>query len=105
MMRYLAAYLLSLYCSLVSTFILQDHAWYTKDIKSLERLYDYIRAAHGENIHHMSVAGLFFDNRGTKSVEVVEPLLDGCHTHFVRFKFKTDDTIWYYVMAEEVLDK
>lgn len=107
MKRQFTAYLLIFKLCLVSfipTFVLKDHAWYTKELKELERLYYYMNIGHTSNINHMSQAGLFKANVGTQSIEVVEHLVDGCYTYDVRFKFKKQDEVWYYTRQEEVLD-
>jgi len=106
MQRYLLAFLyvyhLTFGVGALSFMVLQDHAWYTRDNEALEKLYDYMAAGHNENVNHMSSAGLFKANVGTKSVEVVEPLLDSCSTYNVRFKFKKSDDTWYYTRQEEI---
>jgi putative heme iron utilization protein len=97
MMRLLLAIILTFNNSLV----LKDNAWYCKDVQSLKRLNDYIVAAHTTNIQHMSQAGLFKANVGTKSIDG-HIIYDECSPFtLVEFRFNNGNTT-YYTNAFEV---
>jgi hypothetical protein len=89
--RYLMPFILA--------FVLKQHAWYAREEKELNRLYDYIFAGNSHNVQHMSQAGLFKANLKVSPIEVefIE-----CSEN-VKFRFK-DEEVWHYTRIEEIAD-
>lgn len=91
MMRLLLAFLLTLSNSLV----LKDNAWYSKDRESAKRLHYYVSIGHHVNVQHMSQAGLFKANIGTKSINAHIIYEDCDAPYIVEFKFINSNTNYY----------
>lgn len=91
MMRLLLAFLLTLNNSLV----LKDNAWYSRDLNSAKRLHYYVSVGHHVNVQHMSQAGLFKANNGTKSINA-HILYEDCDApYIVEFQFINSTTNYY----------
>lgn len=70
--------------NLANNLVLKDNAWYTKDVSSLKRLNYYMDIGHTENINHLSQAGLFKANIGTRSIDG-HLVIDDCDLMYVKF--------------------
>jgi len=80
---------------LSNSLVLKDKAWYSDDKEHMKRLNHYVLTGHATNVQHMSQAGMFKANIGTKSIDG-SILVDECPPlEIVEFNFKNDSKIYY----------